>query len=38
MGFDWEQILDADGDELADVYGTAVAEASIQCADDEVSE
>ena len=38
MGFDWEEILDADGDELNDAYDTAVADASSHSADDEVTE
>ncbi|GAA4521780.1 hypothetical protein GCM10023160_09220 [Brachybacterium paraconglomeratum] len=27
MGFDWEQILDADGDDIADVYDGLVHDA-----------
>lgn len=30
MGFDWEETLDADGDELADAYEASVADASEQ--------
>lgn len=28
MGFDWEEILDADGEDLADAYEESVADAS----------
>lgn len=27
MGFDWEEILDADGEDLADAYEESVADA-----------